>query len=164
MLKRLMVGLATGALLAAMLPGMASAGGPKDMVSGSARAEGDDSHVTVHAKSDADGANARGTYRYVGDYPGHGPLSLVADVVCLDADGNEAVVGALVTASSNITLFPIGSGLLHYVEDNGPPGTLDASQTLGQRPAQQAELCEVFSYTWDPQDTETGNWVVKDRD
>ena len=70
MLKRLMIGLAAGALVAAMLPGVASAGGPKDMVTGSATFTADRSHVTVHARSDANGANASGTYGiHVGDLP-----------------------------------------------------------------------------------------------
>ena len=163
MKKRLLVALLAGGLLAAMLPGVASAGGPRDRVNGSARFAGDDSHVTVHATSDADGANARGTYTYVGDYPGSGELSLVADVTCLHVDGNKALVGAWVTASSNTTLFPIGAGLLHYVEDNGPPGGLDAVDTLAYI-GLPAESCATFTYAWTLSEVETGNWVVKDSD
>ena len=162
MLKRLVIGLAAGALVAAMLPGVASAGGPGDLVTGSATFAGDDSHVTVHAKSAADGSNARGTYSiYVGNHPAGGELSLVADVICLDVDGNTALIGATVTASSNTTLVDVGEGLLHYVEDNGPPGARDASITFAGAPA---ELCATVTKEWDPPDVETGNWVVKDRD
>ena len=51
--------------------------------------------------------------------------------------------------------------MVHYVEDNGPPGTPDASGTYYPVPAAQ---CNAFIPFSDPPDVETGNWIVKDRD
>ena len=158
MLKRLMIGLAAAVLVAAMLPGVATAGGPKDMVSGSATFAIDDSHATVHARSDTDGANASGTYRI---YVGADDLSVIADVICLHVDGDKAVVGAVVTASSDTGEIPVGAGLLHYVEDNGPPGAPDASRTYVDVDAGE---CDVVAWPILLQEVQTGNWVVKDRD
>jgi hypothetical protein len=153
MRKQLAIALAAGAFVAAMAPDVAFADA-KDLVVGTATfdIEGG-SRAWVNAESDADGQNPAGTYRIL-----EGDLSLTADVVCLHVAGNEAVVGAVVTTSNDATI-PVGTGLLHYVEDGGSPGTSDASVTAIGGPAAE---CATFPSPFDLVDVESGNWVVRD--
>jgi hypothetical protein len=168
MRMRLMAGLTAGVVAVVALPGAALAAGPKDMVSGAATFDVDDSRATVNARSDADGSDARGSYSIVIDDPdpvftSDPTLSFSADVVCLEVDGDEAVVGAVVTASSDTVAIPVGTGLLHYVVDNGPPGGADASITVPFAPASDCAAYLPWPSDLPPEPVQTGNWVVRDR-
>jgi hypothetical protein len=154
--KRITKGLAAGLLAAALLPGSATAAG-KDSVTGTATFNTlDDSRAWVNAHSDADGTNPRGTYRITDVASG---LALAAEVVCLHVDGKDAVAGAVVT-SSNSAGIPVGTELLHYVNDAGAPGTSDTSVTAIDAPA---TLCATFPPPFALQPVQSGNWVVRDR-
>jgi hypothetical protein len=169
MMKRMMVGLTVGVFAVVALQSAALAAGPKDIVSGTATFEIDDSRATVNARSDADGSDARGSYSIVIDDPdpvstSDPTLSFSADVVCLEVDGAEAVVGAVVTASSDTDAIPVGVGLLHYVIDNGPPGGPDASVTVaGPLASDCASYLPWPSVFPGAEPVQTGNWVVRDR-
>jgi hypothetical protein len=158
MKKRLIVGLVGAGLLFSMLPGVTIAAG-KDSVTGTATFSTlDDSRAWVNAHSDADGTNPWGTYRI--DIVSGG-LTLEAEVVCLHVAGTGAVVGAVVTSSSDGTEVPVGTGLLHFVRDNGAPGTSDTSVTILDL---DASLCASFVPEDAPlQPVQSGNWVVKDK-
>lgn len=166
--KPLIAGLAASLVAAAALQGSALAAGPRDMVSGTATFDIDDSRATVTARSDADGGDAVGRYAIVIDDPdpvftSDPTLSFSADVVCLAVDGNEAVVGALVTASSDTDAIPLDTGLLHYIVDNGPPGVADASITVTFAPASDCADYLPWPSFLPPEPVQTGNWVVRDR-
>jgi hypothetical protein len=101
-----------------------------------------------------------GTYRI-----SEAGLDVTAEVVCLDVDGGDAVVGLTVTASNDEALIPVGSGMLHYVSDAGGPGSGDASVTI---PGLPGALCDLDAPPVQPpifplQPVQSGNWIVRDR-
>jgi hypothetical protein len=166
--KPLLAGLTAGLIAAAALQGTALAAGPRDTVSGTATFDIDDSRATVNARSDADGSDALGRYSIVVDDPDpvfttDPTLSFSADVVCLAVDGDEAVVGAVVTASSDTDAIPLDTGLLHDIVDNGPPGIADASITALFAPASDCADYLPWPSFLPPEPVQTGNWVVRDR-
>jgi hypothetical protein len=169
MRRRELLGVAAAAVAATALPFAAAAAGPKDMVGGAATFDIDDSRVTLHARSDAAGGDARGRYSIVINDPDPAltsdpSLSFSGDVVCLAVADHEAVVGAIVTASSDTDAIAPGTGLLHYVVDDGPSGPADASITLPFAPA--SSCADYLPWPGDlpaAEPAQTGNWTVRDR-
>ena len=123
-MKRLLVGMATGVLLVALMPSVVSASFPNDAATGSGRVEGLYGAVadfSLSARSGPAGEDAKGNLNFRNvDYP-DGQNGTVA-VTCLLVVGNEAIIGGPWKKSSS---FPdpdvdFDFGIL-YVQDNGQP-------------------------------------------
>jgi hypothetical protein len=138
-MKRLALSLAMAACLA--LPvGTAAASGPKeDLVSGTGQGVFGtqfgplSSHAHVTARGDATDARGKTWTRFF-DTP-VGDVLIKASVYCVNAVGNQAIVGVIVE-QSNTTFVPPGSTVLRWVIDNGegsndPP---DQTGTIGLFP------------------------------
>jgi hypothetical protein len=166
MRRRVLTGLVVGALMAAMLPGVATAGGPsKDHVTGTGLSHAyPGSHVWVSAHSDGDGSSPRGKVVLENFLNG---FTVTAEVVCLDVYGDWAAVGAIVVGSDwpEGGLFQVGSDIIEYFVDDGPASVgSDRSATTRD----DAEGCSAATIPYIPDPwwatVEQGNFVVKDGD
>jgi hypothetical protein len=96
------------------------------------------SKITLNAKSDADGSNVKGRFSMdidSGPFAGHVIAS--GDVTCLNVfNGNEAIVGGVITETNNPSFAPEGSGVLGRGKDNGKdvPDQLHAHTTVAPPP------------------------------
>ena len=119
------------ALVAAIVAtaGLAGPGGREDSVYGGGRHAGAGSctdgttpfcpparEFSLDAHSNGNGRNARGTFEYANAEAGMVIAS--ADVTCLNADGDQAVVGGRLNEGPST-----GAGFLLYIEDRGRPGS-----------------------------------------
>ena len=167
-MKRLTAGLALAAICLAAQTSAVSAAGPKqDLVSGAGKGffatqfGAFFSHAHVNAKGDATDAHGQTWARFF-DTP-VGDVLIKASVLCVNADGNQAIVGAVVT-QSNTTFVPPGSGVLRKVVDNGQ-GRHDPPDQTGTisffPPPTSCPPPTLAPIATGPVDR--GNFVVKDR-
>jgi hypothetical protein len=90
----------------------------------------------VHVNAKGDTASAKGHFfiRLAQESTGT-DISLSGRVTCLDAVGNAATVGGIVTSTNQPTTLPEGTGIIIGVLDNGSPGKdQDAITELTQTP------------------------------
>jgi hypothetical protein len=109
----------------------------------------------VNAKSAANGSQAQGMM-FLQSKGLPEDIDLNADVTCLNVVGNSATIGGEIT-SSNHPLFPVGTGLLIFVTDNGEPGDQDAFTGTGEPTPPQ-----VCQSPLELRNSEKGNFVVHD--
>jgi hypothetical protein len=123
--------LATVAVVAAIVSatGLAGPGGAQDSVYGGGRHAGAGActdgttpfcpparEFSLDAHSNRNGANASGTLEYANAESG--AVIVSGDVTCLNADGDQAVVGGRLNEGENA-----GTGFVLYLEDRGRPGS-----------------------------------------
>jgi hypothetical protein len=147
--------------------GAASAAGPKqDLVSGAGKGDVVTgfgpffSHVHVNAKGDATDAHGRSWGRFF-DTPG-GDVATRGSVFCVNAAGNEAIVGTI-TTRSNSPFVPVGMRNFWKIVDNGQ-GHNDPPDRVGIVGGSMATSCPppaVASGT-PTGPIERGNFLVKD--
>jgi hypothetical protein len=112
--------------------------------------------VHVNAKSAPDGSQAQGMM-FVRSKGPIDDIDVNADVTCLNVVGNSATIGGEVTRS-NHPAFPVGSGIVIDVTDNGEPGDQDAWLLSPERTP--PEICpEPIPLT---REESRGNFVVHD--
>jgi hypothetical protein len=112
----------------------------------------------VNAKSAADSSQPQGKVfvQSKGNLPAGFDVDLKVDVTCLNVVGNSASIGGEVTRS-NSPDFPVGSGALIFVTDNGEPG--DQDRFFGNRTETPPEVCPDP----EPRSSEnSGNFIVHD--
>lgn len=165
-MNRFSASLAVAAIWLAAPAGAAGAAGPtQDLVSGTGKGEVMTgfgpffSHVHLNAKGDAAHAHGRSWGRFfdtsVGDVATRG------SVFCVNADGNEAIVGTI-TTRSNTSFVPVGSRNLWKVVDNGQ-GRHDPPDRIGVFSFPPLASCPAPALVPVPTGPiERGNFVVKD--
>jgi hypothetical protein len=167
-MERLAAGLAVVVSCLAITAGTASATGPPDdLVSGTGQGVFPTqfgpfaSHAHVSAKGDPTSAHGHTWARFFGTPVGE--VLIKASVYCLNVEGNQAIVGSIVTRS-NTTFVPPGSSVFRKVVDNGqgsndPP---DQTGTLGLFPPPPFCPPPSFFPFIETGPVEQGNYVVKD--
>jgi hypothetical protein len=120
--------------------------------------EGGTQKLHVNAKSAADGSQPQGKVfvQSKGNSPAGFDVDLKVDVTCFHVVGNSASIGGEVTRS-NSPDFPVGSGALIFVTDNGEPG--DQDSFFGNRTETPPEVCPAP----EPRSSEnSGDFIVHD--
>jgi hypothetical protein len=116
------------------------------------------SHAHVNAKGDAQAAHGHAWARF--DTP-VGEVLIKGTPFCVDAVGNQAVVG-FVVEQSNIGLVPVGSRILRKVIDNGE-GLKDPPDQTGTTVAPQSTTtCPPGTTPIPTGAVDQGNFVVDD--
>jgi hypothetical protein len=159
--------LAVSAIWLAATAAVASAAGPnQDLVSGTG--QGDVvtgfgpffSHVHVNARGDETDAHGRSWGRFF-DTP-IGDVATRGRVFCVNADGNEAIVGTI-TTRSNTSFLPVGMRNLWKIVDNGQ-GRHDPPDRVGVFGFPPSTSCPppALASALPTGAVERGNFVVKD--
>jgi hypothetical protein len=127
-------------------------GGSGDRVSGSGEIEGNSRSVIVEAHNAGNGTvNGHVTYRV------YGVGTIEADVNCVDATGNTAIVAGTVTEGTGA--FSDRTDVKLRIIDNGPPGgTPDTVRLSTQLGTQCTDPGPGFDHPVDD-----GNFAVQDR-
>ena len=126
--------------------------GSGDRASGSAEIEGNSRRVIVEAHDAGNGiVNGRVSYRV------YGVGTIEADVTCVDATGNTAIVAGTVTEATGA--FSDRTDVKLRIIDNGPPGgTPDTIRLSTQLGTQCTDPGPGFDHP-----VENGNYAVQDR-
>jgi hypothetical protein len=113
----------------------------------------------ANAKSEFDGSNPEGTvFAHVTVVPTGADEEVYGRVTCLRVVGNQAVVGAEVTKTSNPAFLPVGFGAVAQYVDNGEPGSADRG-TAFATPTPPV-VCPAPVFPTDP--FTQGNFIVHD--
>ena len=113
----------------------------------------------TNAKSDFNGLSPEGTvFAHVTIVPTGAEEEVYGRVTCLRVVGNQAVVGAEVTKTSNPAFLPVGFGAVAQYVDNGEPGSADRG-TAFATPTPPV-VCPAPGFPTDP--VTQGNFVVHD--
>ena len=116
-----------------------------------------------NAKSEFTGSSPEGTvFAHLTVVASGVQADLHGRVTCLTVGGNQAVVGAEVTSSSNPAFVPEGAGLFAQVVDNGEPGTDPAApdRAFGGAAPTPPAVCPPPVFPTSP--ITQGNYVVHD--
>jgi hypothetical protein len=128
-------------------------------------------HLVTSAKSEPGGVNPRGHFRTTVDATsiGLGPREVIAGIVtCLNVQDTgvqkTAVIGGMITSSTQPVIIPPGSGTIAEHVDNGPPpgrsppDTVEATATGGTPP----HACPPsFTGLFGQKPLEKGNWEIR---
>ena len=166
-MKRLAAGPVMAVLCLAPIAGAATAAGPKeDLVTGTGQGTfatqfgAFSSHAHVNARGEPADAHGQ-TWAHFFETP-VGDVLIKGSVFCVNASGNEAIVGIIVE-ESNTSFVPPGSAVLRKVIDNGQ-GSHDPPDQTGTisffPPPPSCPSPDVTFIATGPVDQ--GNFVVTD--
>jgi hypothetical protein len=165
-MKRLVVAFAIGTASLAATAASAGAGPRDNLVAGTGQGVlatqfgAFSSHAHVNARGDATDAHGKTWARFFNTPVGD--VLIKGSVFCVDADGNEAIVGSIVE-ESNTSFVPVGSQVFRKVIDNGqgrsdPP---DQTGTVSFFPPLFTQ-CPLATAPIATSPIVQGNFVVKD--
>ena len=152
-MRRITLAFGAATLCAVAVPVGALADGQSgDRVSGSGKFQGQTQQIIVEAHEGGNG-ETRGKVHY--RVAGVGTID--ADVTCVDADGNLAVVAGVVTRGTGG--FSDRTTVKLAIMDNGPPALLPDAVSISTEQGTECTFPNPFQFHL----AEQGNFVVQDR-
>ena len=115
--------------------------------------------IHTNAKSEFDGSSPEGTvFAHVTVVATGLQPEVYGRVTCLRVVGNQAVVGAEVTKTSDPAFLPVGFGAVAQYVDNGEPGSADRGSAFAT--PTPPVVCPAPAFPTNP--VTQGNFIVHD--